>query len=169
MIGSSKDREAIASLQEVVRTLSAQLSGAVAEIRELAARHADSVTRANACDGALAALREEVREVKALVEARHAAEAERKPAIEAAIEELSADRGAIATTISAQTGQLDAQNALIAKHAAACDDHIRRCNGALARLERQVESDLTEIRETHAAFASALMRLRTNGTPFTTE
>jgi len=165
LIGNSKDREAIALLQEAVRTLSAQLSSVQAEVIDLAERHAESVRQASASAVELAALREEVSSFKVLTEISYAAADERQLLVETAIQELLADRRGMALMIAANTEQFGLQNVAIGEVEKRNDERIKQWRGMLARLELQTEADLAELRETNVALASTLLRLRTNSVP----
>lgn len=167
MIGSSKDREAISSLQDAVRTLSSQLATVIADISTLAQRHAEIVEKTDAFDGALTTLRDDVQELRTLIEARYVAETKRRSVIEADLQDLLADRRGMALLIAANTEQLETQAEVIAQSAAQLEDKIKQCRGHQVRLERQAEADLIELRETDAALASSLLRLRPIDAPIT--
>lgn len=160
MIGFSKDREAISSLQDAVRTLSSQLATAITDISTLAQRHAKVFERMDAFDGALTSLRDDLQELRTLIDVRYVAETERRTVIEADLQDLLADRRGMALLIAANTEQLETQAEVIAQTAAQLEDEIKQCRGHQVRLDRQAEADLIELRESDAALASSLLRLR---------
>jgi chromosome segregation ATPase len=122
MIGSSRDREAIATLQEAVQTLTAQVTGLSSELAALAVRYVAGVERAVAGDAALALMSDEMRGLAALIGAQ-----------DKAIADLKAE------------GERR-------------EKEIKQCKGMIARLERQAEIDLIEMRETNTALASTILR-----------